>query len=198
MNGICQSHYRLPLIYARRHFLVHSLDYGHRCTSTKFITNITLQVKRSLRGKMELEMVDLDALASELGFVLKSEQKNAVESLLRGKDVFGVLPTGFGKSLIYQLFVLAKSRMPTTSSRPTMIVICPLKSIIEEQITSNEFNLSATELRFDSDTINAVRNGEVQVVYAAAEQVLNEKFTSTLHEGRWLLFSSLVVPNRCG
>ena len=147
-------------------------------------------------------MVDLDALASELGFVLKPEQKNAVESLLRGKDVFGVLPTGFGKSLIYQLFVLAKSRMPTTSSRPTIIiiVICPLKSIIEEQITSNEFNLSAAELRFDSDTINAVRNGEVQVVYAAAEQVLNEKFTSMLkgHEGRWLLFSSLVVPNRCG
>ena len=75
-----------------------------------------------------------------------------------------------------------------------MIVICPLKSIIEEQITSNEFNLSAAELRFDSDTINAVRNGEVQVVYAAAEQVLNEKFTSMLHEGRSLLFSSLVVP----
>ena len=118
-------------------------------------------------------MVDLDALASKLGFVLKPEQKNAVESLLRGKDVFGILPTGFGKSLIYQLFVLAKSRMPTTSSRPTIIVICPLKSIIEEQITSNEFlNLSAAELRFDSDTINAVRNGEVQVVYAAAEQVL--------------------------
>ena len=145
-------------------------------------------------------MVDLDALASELGFVLKPEQKNTVESLLRGKDVFGVLPTGFGKSLIYQLFVLAKSQMPTTSSWPTIIVICPLKSIIEEQITSNEFNLSAAELRFDSDTINAVRNGEVQVVYAAAEQVLNEKFTSMLkgHEGRWLLFSSLVVPNRCG
>ena len=137
-------------------------------------------VKRSLRGKMELEMVDLDAIASKLGFVLKPEQKDAVESLLRGKDVFGVLPTGLGKSLIYQLFVLAKSRMPTTSSRPTIIVLCPLKSIIEEQITSNEFNLSAAELRFDSDTINAVRNGEVQVVYAAAEQVLNEKFTSML------------------
>ena len=36
--------------------------------------------------------VDLDGLASDLGFVLKEEQKEAVESLLRGKDVFGVLP----------------------------------------------------------------------------------------------------------
>ena len=53
--------------------------------------------------------VDLDGLASDLGFVLKAEQKEAVESLLRGKDVFGVLPTGFGKSLIFQLFVLVKT-----------------------------------------------------------------------------------------
>ena len=31
--------------------------------------------------------VDLDGLASDLGFVLKVEQKEAVESLLRVKDV---------------------------------------------------------------------------------------------------------------
>ena len=47
---------------------------------------------------------DLDGLANDLGFVLKAEQKEAVESLLRGKDVFGVLRTGFEKSLIFQLF----------------------------------------------------------------------------------------------
>ena len=71
-----------------------------------------------------MEDVDLDALARDLGFILKSEQREAVESLLRGRDVFGVLPTGFGK--------------------------------------------------------NAVRNSEIQVVYATAEQALNEKFTSML------------------
>ena len=60
--------------------------------------------------------VDLDELASDLGFVLKVEQKEDVESLLRGKDVFGVLPTGFGKSLI---FVLAKHR---ASSSPNASV----------------------------------------------------------------------------
>ena len=62
--------------------------------------------------------VDLDGLASDLGFVLKVEQKEDVESLLRGKDVFGVLPTGFGKSLIFQLYVLEKNRAsssPNTS-----------------------------------------------------------------------------------
>ena len=48
--------------------------------------------------------VDLDGLARDLGFVLKVEQKEAVESLLRGKDVFGVIHTDFEKSLIFQLF----------------------------------------------------------------------------------------------
>ena len=35
----------------------------------------------------------LDLLAQELGFVLKSKQREALEMLLRGKDVFCVLPT---------------------------------------------------------------------------------------------------------
>ena len=78
----------------------------------------------------------LDALASDLAFVLKSEQKEAVESPLKGRDVFGVLPTGFGKSLIFQLFVLAKNRASNSSNassveRPTIIVICPLKNLTD-------------------------------------------------------------------
>ena len=75
------------------------------------------QFHRKASGKMN--DVDLDGLASDLGFVLKVEQKEDVESLLRGKDVFGVLPSGFGKSLIFQLFVLAKNR---ASSSPNASV----------------------------------------------------------------------------
>jgi len=39
----------------------------------------------------------------DLAFSLKEEQKTALESFLCKKDVFAVLPTGYGKSLIYQL-----------------------------------------------------------------------------------------------
>ena len=44
--------------------------------------------------------VDLDAIAKQKldGILLKREQKENVDPLLRGKDVFAVLPTGFGKS----------------------------------------------------------------------------------------------------
>ena len=49
--------------------------------------------------------VDVWICSQELGFVLKSEQREALELLLRGKDVFCILPTGFDKSLTYQMFV---------------------------------------------------------------------------------------------
>ena len=41
-------------------------------------------------------------------FKLKPEQEVAVMSLQDGKDVLAVLPTGYGKSLIYQMCVCAK------------------------------------------------------------------------------------------
>ena len=72
----------------------------------------------------------LDLLARELGFALKPEQKEALESLLRGNDVFCILPTGFVRSLIYEMFVYAKNS--SSVQRPTIIVISPLKSIMDE------------------------------------------------------------------
>jgi superfamily II DNA or RNA helicase len=40
-------------------------------------------------------------LATDHCIQLKEEQDKAVRDLLKGKDVFAVLPTGYGKSLIY-------------------------------------------------------------------------------------------------
>ena len=48
----------------------------------------------------------LDLLAQELGFVLKSEQKEALEMLLRGKDAFCVLPTALFIRLLFVQRVL--------------------------------------------------------------------------------------------
>lgn len=93
------------------------------------------------------------------------EQKEAVESFRKGRDVFGVLPTGFGKKPdtsavcygVKQSLQLAKC----FSQAITIIIICPLKSIMEEQTTPNEFGLSGAELHFDGETLNSIMNGEV-------------------------------------
>ena len=48
------------------------------------------------RFKSVLE--DIDSV-----FILKEEQRNAIKAFVNRKDVFAFLPTGSGKSLIYQL-----------------------------------------------------------------------------------------------
>ena len=40
---------------------------------------------------------------------LKKEQEIAIKSLLKEKDVLAVLPTGFGKSLVFQVFAVVRS-----------------------------------------------------------------------------------------
>ena len=49
-------------------------------------------------------LADFNVVARS-AFKLKSEQEVAVMSVLDGKDVLAVLPTGYGKSLIYQMFI---------------------------------------------------------------------------------------------
>ena len=45
----------------------------------------------------------LDEVLKETGYMqLKSKQQEAIEAFVSGKDVFVSLPTGYGKSVIYQ------------------------------------------------------------------------------------------------
>ena len=60
------------------------------------------------------------------GVQLKPEQKQAVVELLKGNDVFAVLPTGFGKTLIFQTFVFSKAEASQSNVQPTVIVVVPL------------------------------------------------------------------------
>lgn len=46
---------------------------------------------------------------------LKAEQRDAVASLLDGYDILAVLPLGFGKSLIFQGFVIAANHFSALS-----------------------------------------------------------------------------------
>ena len=43
----------------------------------------------------------IESAAERLGYVLKEEQRKVVSSLVSSEDVFGILLTGYGKSLCY-------------------------------------------------------------------------------------------------
>ena len=76
------------------------------------------------------------SLSSGRETVLKPEQESAVRDLLADRDVLAVLRTGYGKSLIYQMFVRAKNY--ELNGNAAIIVISPLKSIIEDQLQEME------------------------------------------------------------
>ena len=62
-------------------------------------------------------------------FCLKPKQVQCFEYLLQGFDVLSILLTSFGKSLVFQLLL---DFLPVN----IVIVVCPLTSIIEDQISA--------------------------------------------------------------
>ena len=75
--------------------------------------------------------------AQRLGFSeLKKQQENAVKATLCGKDVFVSLPTGFGKSLIYQILPVCAEELavlkPVGSEfKPFVLIVSPLISLMQ-------------------------------------------------------------------
>ena len=59
---------------------------------------------------------------SGVSFKLKKEQESAVKSLLLNRDVLAVLPTGYGKSLVFQCYVAAREVLE--NAKVSLLVIC--------------------------------------------------------------------------
>ena len=82
---------------------------------------------------------------SQREIILKKEQQVAIEQLLLGNDVLAVLPTGFGKSMIFTVFLIAKQEMDKQQDNnltTCILVISPLASIISEQIYTGSRSLN--------------------------------------------------------
>ena len=98
----------------------------------------------------------------------------AISSLVHGSDLLAVLPTGFGKSLIFQLLICVKQIL--SSKTACVIVVCPLKSIVEDHLTL--MDLTATSLA--SASLQGVENGKYQLIFESAEEILAKPFLSSL------------------
>ena len=95
--------------------------------------------------------------------------------------MFAELLTGFGtKVYLPKLFVFGQEIIDR--HLPIVIVVIPLRSIVQEQLTSIDFNLKAFELTLQDDVLKNVSEGEVEVVYTSAENLLNDKFLSKLRD----------------
>ena len=69
---------------------------------------------------------------------LKPEQLSAIDAILRGRDTFVSVPTGFGKSLVYQVLPFCADWLTggriSTSSKPVVMVVSPLLSLMHDRL----------------------------------------------------------------
>jgi ATP-dependent DNA helicase RecQ len=108
-------------------------------------------------------------LKSTFGFDnFRPGQLAIVRTVLAGRDCIGVMPTGAGKSLTYQL--------PARLLGGLTLVVSPLIALMKDQVdalaevglrsTFLNSSLSADERR---DRVARIRTGEIEIVYAAPE-----------------------------
>ncbi len=106
-------------------------------------------------------------------------QREIVESVLDGKDVLAVLPTGGGKSLLYQL--------PAFLLPGATVAVSPLISLMKDQVDQlRARGLKAALLNSSQDweeqdrILSLVARGEVKLLYVAPERWRSQRFREAL------------------
>ena len=120
------------------------------------------------------------ALEKNFGYsTFRPGQEDIISALMQEQDVLGVLPTGGGKSVCYQLPALLKPGLT--------IVISPLISLMHDQIDSLKqhgiaadfINSSLTQEEY-SDIRYRLRRGELKLLYIAPERLENQFFINEI------------------
>ena len=121
-------------------------------------------------------------------------QQSIVEAAMAGKHVLGILPTGTGKSLCYQIPAL--SRYDKTGA--LTVVLSPLVALMADQVAGLEAHgigacvainglLSMPER---ADALDRIRLGDAGLVLVSPEQLRNRSFRRALNQreiGAWVL-----------
>ena len=126
-----------------------------------------------------------DVVSTKFGISsLNEQQKAGIRQIVEGgKDVFVNLPTGFGKSLLYQALPLVFDH---TRQEPghIVVVVSPLISLMEDQVSRlNELGLKAVNISglVEEDKRTLVESGGYSLVYGSPEAWLkNERWRSML------------------
>ena len=135
---------------------------------------------------MKVTKIDLqENLKKYFGFnKFKGLQKDAIESLMGGNDTFVVMPTGGGKSLIYQL--------PALIYEGTAIVVSPLIALMKNQVDAirgistqhgiaHVLNSSLNKGEI-AQVMSDIENGITKLLYVAPESLTKDEYVEFLQK----------------
>jgi ATP-dependent DNA helicase RecQ len=131
----------------------------------------------------------LHVLQNTFGYPeFRLNQADIVQSLLDGRDVLALMPTGGGKSLCYQIPALVLDGVG--------IVISPLIALMQDQVDAlNQLGIRAAFLNSTLAASDVRRietelvNGELDILYVAPERLVNPQCINLLSQVKISLFA---------
>jgi len=115
-------------------------------------------------------------------------QKEVIESILSGKDTLAVLPTGGGKSLLFQLPALLQDGITIVVSPLIALMKDQLEALEERGLPATFLNSSLGKKEYRKRT-EGLTNGEYKILYVSPERFANHGFMSMLQEVEVSLFA---------
>lgn len=129
-----------------------------------------------------MQQMALDTLGAYFGYTsFRPGQDRMVDAILAGRDALGVMPTGAGKSICYQV--------PALMLPGITFVVSPLLSLMEDQTRAllaagarpSYLNSSLTPAQ-QNTVLKRAREGRYQLMYVAPERLLEPRFLSFAQE----------------
>jgi len=110
---------------------------------------------------------------------LNKQQEEAIKCIVEHKkDVFVNLPTGFGKSMIFQGLPEVFSTLQSPREKNIVIVVSPLVSLMKDQVSRlNSLGISSiclSDISTESQR-KAVESGQYSIVYGSPESWLGDE-----------------------
>ncbi len=114
------------------------------------------------------------------GFLsFKEGQQQIIDSIIEGHDTLGIMPTGGGKSVCYQI--------PALLLPGTTIIISPLISLMKDQVDAlNKLGIPAAFINSSLDYSEVeerffkARRGQYKLLYVAPERLESQRFLALL------------------
>ena len=122
----------------------------------------------------------LHMLETYFGYTsFRPAQEAPIASLLRNEDVIGIMPTGAGKSICFQIPALCKPGLTIVFSPLISLMKDQVDGLLVQNIPAALINSTLTQSEFNK-TMYEVRSGKIKLLYIAPERLSSNFFCNVL------------------
>ena len=136
--------------------------------------------QENLKQPVVTKQQALRMLETYFGYTsFRPAQEAPIASLLRNEDVLGIMPTGAGKSICFQIPALCKSGLTIVFSPLISLMKDQVDGLLVQNIPAALINSTLTQAEFNK-TMYEVRSGKIKLLYIAPERLGSNFFCNVL------------------